>query len=294
MLQQSSDMDPDPQLYKTGYFRKWHYTPSCTSAVWSCRAAMWKAIHPMNDILALLSIESFTYFTCIFLVWLNRRGESWNYYHIYLFWHCSGSCGFSGHVFNVYASYLSLINAVPLSVVIHTKNNGKISRYTLLVSSECSRPKKVKIRFLWLASLNWIGKTDALEKYTAKPKAVNLCSRYSSSAHLLWKPYPHFQCALQIKRKLCSSAGRWLLSFLPDESVWFRCRAAPEVSAGSLWPPSMWLIHLANLCHRFIVFRWSVHWQMTCDQFNYSAPWLSQEIEWYHCILRKNEQTCFR
>lgn len=116
MLQQSSDMDPDPQLYKTGYFRKWHYTPSCTSAVWSCRAAMWKAIHPMNDILALLSIESCTYFTCIFLVWLNGRGESWNYYHIYLLWHCSGSCGFSGHVFNVYALYLTLINAVPLSV----------------------------------------------------------------------------------------------------------------------------------------------------------------------------------
>lgn len=174
------------------------------------------------------------------------------------------------------------------------KNNGKISRYALLVSSERSRPKRVRIRFLWLASLSWSGRTDVLEKYTAKPTAVNLCSRYASSAHLLWKPSPCFQRALQNKRKLCFSAGRWLLSFLPDESVWFRCRAATEVSAGSPWPPSMWLIHLANLCHRFIVFRWSVHWQMTCDQFYHSAPRLSWEIGWYHSIQWKNERTCFR
>lgn len=173
-------------------------------------------------------------------------------------------------------------------------NNGKVSCNAPLVSSQRSRPETFGIRFLWLASLSWSRKTDALEKYTAKPKAVNLCSRCSSSAHLLWKPSPCFQHALQNKRKLCFSAGRWLLSFLPDESVWFRCRAATGVSAGSLWPPSMWLIHLANLCHKFIVFRWSVHWQMTCDQFCHSCPKLSWEIEWYHSIQWKNEQACFR
>lgn len=227
-------------------------------------------------------------------MWLNGRGESWNYYHIYLLWHCSGSCGFRGHVFNVYALYLSLINAVPLSVSYTPKTTVKSHATNFWFPPNVQGPKRSRFASSGLhLSLSRSRKTDALAKYTGKPKAVNLCSRYSSSAHLFWKPSPCFQHALQNKRKLCFSAGWWLLSFLPDESVWFRCRAATEVSAGSLWPPSMWLIHLANLCHRFIVFRWSVHWQMTCDQFYHSAPRLSSEIEWYHSIQWKNEETYF-
>lgn len=93
------------------------------------------------------------------------------------------------------------------------------------------------------------------------------------------------------RSKLCFSAGRLLRSFFPDERLRFRCRAVPGVSAGSLWPPSMWLIHLTNLCHRIIVCRWSVHWQMTCDQFYHNAASISWEIEWHHFIRWKKWMT---
>lgn len=66
------------------------------------------------------SICSIMYSPCIFLEWLYGRNESWKYYDIYLLWQCPGSCGFGSHVVSVYALYLSLINAVLMSAVIHT------------------------------------------------------------------------------------------------------------------------------------------------------------------------------
>lgn len=101
-------------------------------------------------------------------------------------------------------------------------------------------------------------------------------------------------CALQNKRKLklCFSA-RLLQSFFLDDSLQFRCRAVTGVSAGSLWPPSMWLARLNHLCHSIIVFRWSVQRQMTCDQFNHNALSLSWEMEWYYFIRWKTDWECY-
>lgn len=50
--------------------------------------------------------------------------EPSKYYYIDLLWQHSGRCGLGGHVFSVYALYLSLINALLLSAVIHTSEQG--------------------------------------------------------------------------------------------------------------------------------------------------------------------------
>lgn len=107
-----------------------------------------------------------------------------------------GSCGFCGHVFIVYALYLSLINAVLMSAVIDTSEqrsgltqcaDGFLPTFEALERSKT----------LPLACLFELEQEDRCSrKIHTKPKTVNLCSRYSSSAPLLWKPSSCFQHAL--------------------------------------------------------------------------------------------------
>lgn len=116
-------------------------------------------------------------FTCFFLMWPNGGKESWKYYHIYLLWQHSGRCGLGGHVFSVYALYLSLINALLLSAVIHTSEQ----RWGLT--------QRASGFLLWFQGPKGLGSVSSglclagaercSKKYRTKPTAVNLCSRYS-------------------------------------------------------------------------------------------------------------------
>lgn len=129
------------------------------------------------------SICWIVYFTCIFLVWLNGGTESWKYYHIYLLWQHSGHCGLGRHMFSVYALYLSLINALLLSAVIHTSEQ----RWGLT--------QRASGFLLWFQGPKGLGCASSgscragagrcsKKKYTPKPTAVNLCSHYSCTALL--------------------------------------------------------------------------------------------------------------
>jgi len=138
-------------------------------------------------------------------------------------------------------------------------NDNLVSRNVRIISSPHSRPWSTEKLFLQLVSLSWSRKTDAQEKHT-KPKTVNLCSCDSSSWGLFLKPSSCFQS------KFC--CFELLNIFSPYEGLGSTCRSVMGVTARSPWPPpSMWLLHPTNLCHRIIVFKWSAHWQMMCDQF---------------------------
>lgn len=228
-----------------------------------------------------VSICWIVYFTSIFIMWLNGRKESWKYYHIYLLWQHSGRCGLGGHVFSVYALYLSLINALLLSAVIHTREQ----RWGLTQHASGF--------LLWFQGLKGLGSASSglcwagagrcsKKKIHTKTKgcqSVFPLLMHSSFGSPLLLSTAHFET--KGSSKLCFSARRLLRSFFPDESLRFRCRAVTGVRAGSLWPPSLWLIRLTNLRHRIIVFRWSVQWQMTCDQLNHNAVRPSWEMERY-------------
>lgn len=246
-----------------------------------------------NELHPYVSICSIMDFTCIFLMGLNGGKESWKHYHIYLLWQHSGRCGLAGHVLSVYALYLSLINALLLSAVIHTSEQ----RWGL---TQCASgfllwfqgPKGLESASsgLCLAGAGRCSKKKKkLHTKTNGCQSVFLLLLHSSFGSPLLVSTVHFWT--KGSSKLCFSAGRSLHSFFPDESLRFRCRAVMGVRVGSLWPPSMWLTHPTNLCHRIIVFRWSVQWQMTCDQFNHNAVRLSWEMEQFYFIRWKTEWT---
>lgn len=153
--------------------------PTCTSAVWFCRAAMWKTIHPMNDILTFLSVES-----CILLSssWCGWNGER-NLESIIIFTYFgnTGRCGLGGHVFSVYALYLSLINALLLSAVIHTEQRWGLTQCASGFLLWFQGPKGLGSASSGLCRA---GAGRCSKKYTPKPTAVNLCSCYSNTALL--------------------------------------------------------------------------------------------------------------
>lgn len=74
-----------------------------------------------------------------------------------------GSCGFCGHVFIVYALYLSVINAVLMSAVTDAvSNNGRVSRNLGMVFLPTFLLRGAKC-FLWPFCASRSRKTDALE-----------------------------------------------------------------------------------------------------------------------------------
>lgn len=128
-----------------------------------------------------VSICRIMYFTFIFLMWLKWGKESWKYYHIYLLWQHSGRCGLGGHVFSVYALYLSLINALLLSAVIHTEQRWGLTQCASGFLLWFQGPKGLGSASSGLCRA---GAGRCSKKYTPKPTAVNLCSCYSNTALL--------------------------------------------------------------------------------------------------------------
>lgn len=112
-----------------------------------------------------------------------------------------GSCGFCGHMFSVYALYLSLINAVLMSAV--TDTGEQRSGLTQCADDFLPTFKALeRSKTLPPACLFEPEQEDRCSRKThTKPKTVNLCSHYSSSARLFWKPSPCFQHALWSERK---------------------------------------------------------------------------------------------
>lgn len=112
-----------------------------------------------------------------------------------------GSCGFCGHVFIVYALHLSLINAALMSAV--TDTSEQRSGLTQCADDFLPTFKALeRSKTLPPACLFEPEQEDRCSRKThTKPKTVNLCSRYSSSARLFWKPSSCFQCALRSERK---------------------------------------------------------------------------------------------
>lgn len=112
-----------------------------------------------------------------------------------------GSCGFCGHVFIVYALYLSLINAALMSAVTDTREQ----RLGLTQCADDFLPTFKALersKMLPPACLFELEQEDRCSRKThTKPKTVNLCSRYSLSARLFWKPSSCFQHALWSERK---------------------------------------------------------------------------------------------
>lgn len=151
-----------------------------------------------NELHPYVSIYSIMYFTCIFLMWLNGGKESWKYYHIYLLWQHSGCCGFGGHVFSVYALYLSLINALLLSAVIHT------------IEQRWGLTQRASGFLLWFQGPKGLGSASSglcragagrcSKKNTHRNQWLSICVP-STPAQLFWKPSPCFHRALWNKRK---------------------------------------------------------------------------------------------
>lgn len=112
-----------------------------------------------------------------------------------------GSCGFCGPVFIVYALYLSLINAALMSAVTDTTEQ----RPGLTQCADDFLPTfkaSERSKTLPPACLFELKQEDRCSRKThTKPKTVNLGSRYSSNAHIFWKPSSCFQHALWSKRK---------------------------------------------------------------------------------------------
>lgn len=146
-----------------------------------------------------VSICWIVYFTSIFIMWLNGRKESWKYYHIYLLWQHSGRCGLGGHVFSVYALYLSLINALLLSAVIHTREQ----RWGLT--------QRASGFLLWFQGLKGLGSASSglcwagagrcsKKKNTHQNQRLSICVS-ATHAQLFWKPSSSFHRALWNKRK---------------------------------------------------------------------------------------------
>lgn len=111
-----------------------------------------------------------------------------------------GSCGFRGHVFIVYALYLSLINAALMSAV--TDTSEQRSGLTQCADDFLPTFKALeRSKTLPPACLFEPEQEDRCSRKThTKPKTVNLCSRYSSNARLFWKLSSCFQHA-RSKRK---------------------------------------------------------------------------------------------
>lgn len=175
-----------------------------------------------------VSICWIVYFNSIFLMWLNGRKESWKYYHIYLLWQLTGRCGLGGHVFGVYALYLSLINALLLSAVIHTREQ----RWGLT--------QRASGFLLWFQGLKGLGSASSglcgsgagrcSKKIHTKTKgcqSVFLLLMHSSFGIPLLLSTAHFET--KGSSKLCFSARQLLRSFFQMKA----CDSDAEQSQGS-------------------------------------------------------------
>lgn len=170
--------------------------PTCTSAVWSCRAAMWKGIHPMNDILTFLSVELSILLASSSCGWMGER----NLESIIIFTYFGNTLvvGLGGHVFSVYALYLSLINALLLSAVIHTSEQ----RWGLT--------QRASGFLLWFQGPKGLGCASSglcragagrcSKKNTHQNQRLSICVP-TTPAQLFWKSSPCFHRALRNKRK---------------------------------------------------------------------------------------------
>lgn len=112
------------------------------------------------------------------------------------------SCGFRGHVFIVYALYLSLINAALMSAVTDQTSEQR-SGLTQCADDFLPTFKALeRSKTLPPACLFEPEQEDRCTRKThTKPTTVNLCSLYSSNACLFWKPSTCFQHVLWSKRK---------------------------------------------------------------------------------------------
>lgn len=137
-------------------------------------------------------------------------------------------------MFIVYALYLSLINTTLMSAVTYTSEQR--SGLTQCVDDFLPKFKALE-RSKMLPPACLFEQEDRCSRKThTKPKAVNLCSPYSSSSRLFWKPSSCFQYVLWSKRKFKDmfSASQLLHTFSPDEGLGSTCETVSGVTERSL------------------------------------------------------------
>lgn len=115
----------------------------------------------------------------------------------------------------------------------------------------------------------------ALEKRTEKTKT----SRNFSTAYLFFGSSTCFQHVHQSNQQFKDLLFRITncCTFSTYEGLGPTWRPVTEVTARSLRPLSMWLLHPTNLCHYIIVFKWFAHkW---CET-NFKIMWLVFPKKW--------------
>lgn len=167
-------------------------------------------------------------------------------------------------------------------------NNGRVSRNVRMISSPHSRPWRGAKRFLRLVSLSRSRKTDALEKHTPNQRlsicVLHKCATSSCFQHALWKRE-------EVQRRVSQHHNSY--THFPQMKA---RNPDADQSLGSLQglcdPPRCGYSIQPISCHRIIVFKWSAHWQMMCDQFYNNATCLPWEMESWDFIQLEDEWTC--
>lgn len=143
-------------------------------------------------------------------------------------------------------------------------NNGQVSRNVRMISSPHSRPWR-GAKTLPPACLFEPEQEDRCSRKThTKPKTVNLCSRYSSSARLFWKPSSCFQHALRSERKFKDVF--FSITIVTHVFPRWRLLIQMQISHGGHCKVSLTPLHVATPSNQSL--SWDYCFQMICSLTN--------------------------